>query len=129
VITKKVRALLIRKQGPSCEIKGRRLDSQKSEGFLNKITTRTGMRIPRPLDHGLMAELRSASERAGVSRRVWLIGGAGKGCGTDVRGPWVSDVLRAWGVLAARSQIDDAGSTNRSNRYPRIQTVRWETNI
>jgi hypothetical protein len=34
-------------------------------------------------------------ERAGVGGRVWLTGGAGKGCVTDVWDPWVSGVLRA----------------------------------
>jgi hypothetical protein len=95
VITKKVRGLLIRKQGRSCKIKGQRVDSRKYEGFLNKITMRTGIRIRQPLDHGSTTEIRSVGERAGVGGRVWLTGGAGKGCVTDVWDPWVSGVLRA----------------------------------
>jgi hypothetical protein len=53
-------------------------------------------------------------EHAGVGGRVWLTGGAGKGCSTDARGPRVSGVLRARGAMAARSQIDNAVSTNRT---------------
>jgi hypothetical protein len=67
VIIKKARGLFIRKQGPTCEIKGRWVDSRKPEGFLNKITTRTGIEIPRPLDHGSTVEIRSAGERAGAA--------------------------------------------------------------
>jgi hypothetical protein len=59
VIIKKVRGLFIRIQGPARKIKGRRVDSRKPEGFLNKITMQTGIGIPRPLDHRSAAEIRS----------------------------------------------------------------------
>jgi hypothetical protein len=47
------------------ETKGQRVDSQKPEGFLNKISTRTNIMVPRPLYHESTPEIRSAGERTG----------------------------------------------------------------
>jgi hypothetical protein len=68
VIIKKVGGLFIRIQGPAHKIKGRRVDSRKPEGFLNKITMQTGIGIPRPLDHGSTAEIRSHRRARGRGR-------------------------------------------------------------
>jgi hypothetical protein len=57
------------------ETNGRRVDSQKPEGFLNKISMRTGIRVPRMLDHGSTTDIRSAGERADAGERARLTGG------------------------------------------------------
>jgi hypothetical protein len=63
-------------QGPTHKIKGQRVDSRKPEGFLNKITTRTGIGIPRPLHHGSTAEIRSRRRVRGptASANRWARG-------------------------------------------------------
>jgi hypothetical protein len=79
VINLKVRGLFTKTQGPPCKTKGRQVNSRKLEGFLKKISMRTGIMVPRSLDHGSTTEIRSAGERASTGGRVRLTGGAGKG--------------------------------------------------
>jgi hypothetical protein len=56
--------------------------------------------------------------------RERLIGGFGAGRGTDVRGPRVNGVLRARGALAARSQSNGSGFTDRANRSDEDHNIR-----
>jgi hypothetical protein len=67
VIKYKPRVISANYQGPVHETEGRRVESQKPEGFFNKSAARKGIRFPRPLDLGPMAEIRSAGERAGTA--------------------------------------------------------------
>jgi hypothetical protein len=52
VINLKVRGLFTKTQGPPRKTKGRQVNSRKPEGFLKKISMRTGIMVPRSLDHG-----------------------------------------------------------------------------
>jgi hypothetical protein len=79
VIYLKVRGLFTKTQGATRETNGCRVDSRKPEGFLNKISMRTGIRVPRMLDHGSTTDIRSAGERAGAGGRARLTGGLGVG--------------------------------------------------
>ena len=76
MIIKKAGGLFIRIRGAAHKIKGRGVDSRKPEGFLNKIATRTGIGIPRPLHHGSTAEIRSRRRVRGptASANRWARG-------------------------------------------------------
>jgi hypothetical protein len=104
VIKIKSRGLSTRNQGHERKNTGWRVNSQKPEGSFNKISKRTGIGFPRPLDLGSTAEIRSTGERARLTggprwavawgQRVWQVGPDGRGTG---EGTNPSDrILNGW---------------------------------
>jgi hypothetical protein len=63
-----------RLQGPARENQGQRFDSQQTESFLRKTTTRRGTRSTRPLDLKPTTEIRSTGEGTRGGERA-LTGG------------------------------------------------------
>jgi hypothetical protein len=64
VIKIKSRVFSARNKEPRFKKTGRQVDSQKIEGFLNKISKRTGIKRSRPSNHRSTNEIRSADKQA-----------------------------------------------------------------
>jgi hypothetical protein len=76
VIKQKVKGLFARMQWPAYETEGRRVDSQKVEGFFNKKTTRRGIRSCLLFDTRSTVRIRSGGRVHGRERQT---GGLGAG--------------------------------------------------
>jgi hypothetical protein len=91
VIKQKATVLSVKLQGSARETEGRRVESQKDEGFFNKKTTQRGIGSRQPFGPQSTDEIRSAGERVGAGGRARLTGGTGKAAtwvsGADRPGP------------------------------------------
>jgi hypothetical protein len=103
-----------RLQGPARENQGRWVDSQQTEGFLRKTTTRRGTRSTQPSDLKPTTEIRSAGERALTGRMAVSAIGRGR---ADWLGPapggTCADRRVRMRVTRARSGIPWSGPCDR----------------